>query len=60
MCPICLCVNQKIIKMADLVEKSLNFIEEIIEKDLETGKHKTIITRFPPEPNSFSIKNLNS
>ncbi len=36
-----------------LEEKSLNFIEEIIEDDLKTGKHKSIITRFPPEPNGY-------
>lgn len=34
-------------------EKSLNFIEEIIEEDLKTGKYKTILTRFPPEPNGY-------
>ena len=34
-------------------EKSLNFIEEIIEKDLAEGKHKSITTRFPPEPNGY-------
>ncbi len=34
-------------------EKSLNFIEEIIENDLKSGKHSTIITRFPPEPNGY-------
>ena len=33
--------------------KSLNFIEEIIEIDLESGKHTTITTRFPPEPNGY-------
>jgi glutaminyl-tRNA synthetase len=34
-------------------EKSLNFIEEIIESDLNSGKYKTILTRFPPEPNGY-------
>ena len=34
-------------------EKSLNFIEEIVEADLEGGKYKTIHTRFPPEPNGY-------
>ena len=34
-------------------EKSLNFIEEIVEGDLQSGKHKSIVTRFPPEPNGF-------
>jgi len=34
-------------------EKSLNFLEEIVEKDLKAGKYKTIITRFPPEPNGY-------
>lgn len=34
-------------------EKSLNFLEEIIENDLKSGKHKSIITRFPPEPNGY-------
>ncbi|MFT3844491.1 MAG: glutamine--tRNA ligase/YqeY domain fusion protein [Lacibacter sp.] len=34
-------------------EKSLNFIEEIIEEDLKSGKYKSILTRFPPEPNGY-------
>lgn len=34
-------------------EKSLNFLEEIVENDLKEGKYKRIITRFPPEPNGF-------
>jgi len=34
-------------------ERSLNFIEEIIENDLNSGKYETLITRFPPEPNGY-------
>lgn len=34
-------------------ERSLNFIEEIIEADLRSGKHVSIVTRFPPEPNGY-------
>ncbi|MDD4217946.1 MAG: glutamine--tRNA ligase/YqeY domain fusion protein [Bacteroidales bacterium] len=34
-------------------KESLNFIEQIITDDLKTGKHDSILTRFPPEPNGY-------
>ena len=32
---------------------SLNFLEEIIEQGLREGSYKSILTRFPPEPNGY-------
>ncbi|WP_349921593.1 glutamine--tRNA ligase [Aeromonas veronii] len=30
-----------------------NFIRQIIDEDLASGKHKSVHTRFPPEPNGY-------
>jgi glutaminyl-tRNA synthetase len=33
--------------------KATNFIRNVIDEDLSTGKHKIVVTRFPPEPNGY-------
>lgn len=38
--------------MTDLPEKN-DFIRQIIRDDLASGKHDSILTRFPPEPNGY-------
>ena len=40
-------------KVAAEEPRKVNFIEEIIEADLASGKYKSIMTRFPPEPNGY-------
>jgi len=37
----------------ELETTSKNFIEQIIEKDIEEGHCKVVKTRFPPEPNGY-------
>jgi glutaminyl-tRNA synthetase len=39
--------------MSEAEKRPTNFIRQIIDADLESGKHTSIQTRFPPEPNGF-------
>ncbi len=37
----------------DTREPGSDFIRDIVQEDLAQGRHKTVVTRFPPEPNGF-------
>jgi glutaminyl-tRNA synthetase len=39
--------------MSEAENRPTNFIRQIIDTDLDSGKHKSVQTRFPPEPNGF-------
>ena len=44
--------NTEILENAENT-RTHNFITQIIDEDLASGKHKSVHTRFPPEPNGY-------
>ncbi|MCC5841585.1 MAG: glutamine--tRNA ligase/YqeY domain fusion protein [Opitutales bacterium] len=43
----------RVFSLMAMAETSKNFIYEIIDEELAAGKHPSIVTRFPPEPNGY-------
>jgi len=39
--------------MTDLNEKRAHFIRQLVVDELASGKHQSLVTRFPPEPNGY-------
>ncbi|HHJ80669.1 MAG TPA: glutamine--tRNA ligase, partial [Candidatus Tenderia electrophaga] len=39
--------------MSETSSSPTNFVRQIIDEDLASGKHDKIATRFPPEPNGY-------
>ncbi len=46
-------MTEEKVEMTEEKAKPANFIEKIIQDDLAAGKHTSITTRFPPEPNGY-------
>jgi glutaminyl-tRNA synthetase len=34
-------------------DRPLDFIRQIIREDIAAGRHRSVVTRFPPEPNGY-------
>ena len=43
----------EVLWMSEVENRPTNFIRQIIDADLASGKHNSVQTRFPPEPNGF-------
>jgi glutaminyl-tRNA synthetase len=48
-----MCAERIFMSQVDTEVRPSNFIRNIIDEDLKSGKHNQVHTRFPPEPNGF-------